>query len=112
MPTTTTVTDWDCQNTNTPLSKKISDIFLLKGVHGDWILHEYEEIKGRYAPGEDPISIIKEGFTLQRRSTTIEIFCSGEEIVGKLTTNSDLVTVTRTNSSPLEVLNAIISAWD
>ena len=106
-----TVKDWDCGISL--LSEKISEIFSVYDVHGEWILHEYEEIKGRYSPGEDIQTVVKSGFTLQRYVTTVEIFCDGNIVTGKLTSNcGDSVTVTRSNCHQLDVLRSLVSAWD
>jgi len=110
---TATVTDWDYENTI--LSEKISEIFSLCDVNGEWILHEYQ-IKGSYA-GEAFIPVVKVGFTLQRpgTGTTVDVFCDGNIFTGKLTTNcGDSVTVSRSNCHchQLDVLRSLVSAWD
>ena len=108
---TVTVKDWDCGSSL--LSEKIYEIFSVYDVHGEWILQEYEEIKGRYSPGEDIQTVVKSGFTLQRfSSSTIEIFCDGAITTGKLTSCGDSVTVTRSNCHQLDVLRSLLSAWD
>ena len=109
---TVIVRDWDYEIS--PMSEKISEIFSLKGVSGEWILHEHKEIKGRYSHSGEIQTVVKAGFTLQRpgTGTTIEVFCDGN-IVGKLTTNcGDSVTVSRSNCHQLDVLRSLVSAWD
>jgi len=110
MSTTVIVKDWDYENTI--LSEKISEIFSLKGVSGEWILHEHEEIKGSYADDEIQ-TVVKSGFTLQRHmGATIDVFCDQGNIVGKLTTNCGSVTISRSNCHQLDVLRSLVSAWD
>ena len=108
---TVIVRDWDYEIS--PMSEKISEIFSLKGVSGEWILHEHKEIKGRYSHSGEIQTVVKSGFSLRRHTgATIDVFCDQGNIVGKLTTNCGSVTISRSNCHQLDVLRSLVSAWD